>query len=385
MKKRLRLILPIAVGLVGLAIVPAYADGLLGGDNKVAGTNPNDLTNVVSKTLANTPLKQDQTSQYWTNERMQKAAPAGLPLPDGNPADGLLKNTLPAATGGLPTGGLPTGGNPVDAVKSKLPLANGSQPQQQPDGPVSSVPSKPAAKTPPPAKKTKATAAAPEWTAGGKTATTAGKVFFTIKGRDYVGSATVIKSKNKNLVVTAGHVVHEGISGGQGEFATNWSFAPGYSNGNAPYGMWTAKRLMATSSWVNNGSLNEDVGFAVLNKRGGKNIADVVGSQNIAFNSAKGKAVKAFGYPLHAPFTGKTLHYCSDTTRADTVDSKSTDVAIYCPMPEGASGGAWLTKLGGADTVVSVNSFSYDKSPDDMNGPNFNNNVRAVYNQAQNA
>ena len=112
---------------------------------------------------------------------------------------------------------------------------------------------------------------------------TTGKVFFTLGGVNYVCSGTATSSTNRDVVTTAGHCVNEG----PGAFATNWAFVPAYNNGSRPYGTWTARTLVTTSAWANQGDINYDGGFAVMNTLDGQHLTDVVGGQGIGFNLAR--------------------------------------------------------------------------------------------------
>src|SRR5919204_1033968 len=93
------------------------------------------------------------------------------------------------------------------------------------------------------------------WTAGGAVTTTVGRVFFTYQGRTASCSGDAVTSANRSVVITAGHCVKL-----QGAWHTNWVFVPGYANGNAPYGTWTAKRTMATPQWAASENITYDVG-----------------------------------------------------------------------------------------------------------------------------
>lgn len=86
---------------------------------------------------------------------------------------------------------------------------------------------------------------------------TIGKVFFTLGGSNYVCSGTATSSANRDVVTTAGHCLNEG----PGAFATNWAFVPAYDKGSRPYGTWTARDLVTTSAWANQGDINYDGGF----------------------------------------------------------------------------------------------------------------------------
>ncbi|MEU3628401.1 peptidase, partial [Amycolatopsis coloradensis] len=98
------------------------------------------------------------------------------------------------------------------------------------------------------------------WTGAGKVAQTAGRVFFTMGGRNASCSGDAVTSANGSVVITAGHCVKY-----QGAWHTNWTFAPGYDNGNTPYGTWAAKSTLTTPQWEASEDMNYDVGAAVVN------------------------------------------------------------------------------------------------------------------------
>jgi hypothetical protein len=204
--------------------------------------------------------------------------------------------------------------------------------------------------------------------------TTTGKVFFTLGGTDFVCSGSATSSTNRDVVSTAGHCVNEG----PGAFATNWAFVPAYSNGSAPFGVWTARTLVTTSQWANGGDINYDTGFAVMNILGGAHLTDVVGGQGVAFNLARGLSYTAFGYPAAPPFDGETLKSCAGTASDDTFGGTQSQ-GIPCNMTGGSSGGPWFT--GGLQN--SINSFGYNGVPDTMFGPYWGTVIQGAYNTAQ--
>jgi V8-like Glu-specific endopeptidase len=71
----------------------------------------------------------------------------------------------------------------------------------------------------------------------------AGKLFFVDGGSSYVCSASLIK---RGIVVTAAHCV---AAFGQRRFYTSIQFIPGYRNGAAPYGVWTAQQVWIKTSY----------------------------------------------------------------------------------------------------------------------------------------
>ncbi len=137
------------------------------------------------------------------------------------------------------------------------------------------------------------------WTGGGAVTKTIGRVFFTFQGRKASCSGDAVTSGNKSVVLTAGHCVKL-----NGAFHTDWVFVPGYNNGNAPFGTWAARSTMSTPQWVASEDINFDVGAAVVNTLNGQQLTDVVGSQGVAFNQARGQRMYAFGYPAAAPSSG---------------------------------------------------------------------------------
>jgi hypothetical protein len=160
---------------------------------------------------------------------------------------------------------------------------------------------------------------------------------------------------------------------------------PAYRNGRQPYGAWTARRLATTRQWRDRGSrtgnFNQDVGFAVLNRRNRRHIAHRVGAQGIIFNRDRGMVYRAFGYPATSPYNGERLVYCRGRGRPDRYDPRSTAQGIACNMTPGASGGPWLIRFDrdtGRGLVNSVTSYLYRGVPR-VFGPYFGRPVQRVY------
>lgn len=68
---------------------------------------------------------------------------------------------------------------------------------------------------------------------------------------------------NKNTVVTAGHCVHSGGSGG--DWRSNVRVYPGRNGSSSPYGSCTAKRLYSVNGWTNSKDEAFDYGAIKLN------------------------------------------------------------------------------------------------------------------------
>lgn len=214
-----------------------------------------------------------------------------------------------------------------------------------------------------------------------------GKVFFTMGKYDYVCSGNAVTSANKSTVATAGHCIHEG----PGDFVTNFVFAPAYDNGPSSYGVWTARTLLAPAQWVNNGDLQYDTGFAVMNPLNGKHLTDVVGGSGVEFNAPRGLQYTAYGYPAASPFTGQTLISCTGTATDDRRNPQLNSQGIPCDMTGGSSGGPWFIQGGTSESTGSnglqnsVNSYGYSGGSARMYGPFWGAVIQATYASAATA
>ena len=191
-----------------------------------------------------------------------------------------------------------------------------------------------------------------------------GKIFGSLPGGDYSCSGTVIASPLKNLIVTAGHCVF-----GQGSFAQNFVFIPGYRNGNAPLGVWPANNLYAPNGWTQTESFTFDIGMATLDPVGGQSIETLLGSRGVAFNDNVVQTWDMFGYPARpnptddgfGDYDSERLIVCDNATTHVTENPNGDGDSIgaaYCFMQQGSSGGGWVTE-GGSGPVESVVSHGY--------------------------
>jgi hypothetical protein len=204
-------------------------------------------------------------------------------------------------------------------------------------------------------------------------ASTNGKVFFTMGGRNYVCSGTALLSGNSSTVWTAGHCVYDGAS----EFHTNWAFVPGYVDGTRPYGTWTARKLLTTSGWLA-GNMSYDLGAAVVAPQGGSTLTSVVGGRNIVFNYPRDQRYVAHGYPAGPPFNGQRLWACDSPLVYSDGTANPPTMGISCDMTGGSSGGGWIS----GSSVASVNSYGYLTLPNVMFGPYQGSAAESLYTQA---
>jgi V8-like Glu-specific endopeptidase len=223
---------------------------------------------------------------------------------------------------------------------------------------------------------------------------TAGKVFFSKGLFDYECSGTVVRSPSRRLVLSAGHCAYiENAIGNGGGYPTNWMFVPAYSkrNGtvNAPFGKWAASRLEATPGWVDSvnsitssGDSRFDVSAAILAKRKGKAIQDVVGARTPRFNASRQATYDAIGYPAEGQFNGNTEFECrSPLTQSDGSLGQPATLGIACDMTGGSSGGGWIVKN---RYIESVTSYSYNSDPNTLYGPYFGPAIKAFYDSVKN-
>lgn len=170
---------------------------------------------------------------------------------------------------------------------------------------------------------------------------TAGKVFFSYGGKDYVCSASAVNNDYKNLIITAGHCVH----GGKGEgWHSNIAFAPAYYNGSTPYGIWNWKEARTFTSWMNDSDFSHDQAFFTVYPRSGKDLINEVGGNGLSTGYGTNQpSVRIFGWPAEDPYNGQIPYYCDGSTTSR--GWFSSDAQMSCSMNGGASGGPWLREI----------------------------------------
>jgi V8-like Glu-specific endopeptidase len=384
---------PLLAGLLGPAVIGA-APGPRQADRPVTtpvtapvtapvGTPEHDR--IVEHVAARTAAEQQRVLDYWTPERMARALPIDL-LDIVTGRKGLL-NGLNGLTGSAgprarpDTDAMKTG-LAASAMKIGLAASHALPPRRGTSASLLPVPSGVAAsKLPMPrpqaAAGPKVTTIGSRWETGGTVARTTGRVFMTVGGADFVCSASTVRSANRDVVVTAGHCVKDGT----GEWAANWTFVPGYgTRGEQPYGRYTARRMFVAEQWSREGNDDYDVAMVALATSGGRHVADVVGTQEIAFNLPRGGQAFGFGYPADPPYNGDRLMYCAGRLKNDPY-GETRDQGLGCDMTAGSSGGPWLTGFdatAGKGTITSVSSFKYSDDPRTMYGPYLGDFAKAL-------
>jgi V8-like Glu-specific endopeptidase len=200
----------------------------------------------------------------------------------------------------------------------------------------------------------------------------AGKLFFQIGSSNYICSASMIK---KGIVVTAAHCV---ANYGAKQFYHNWQFVPGYRNGSAPYGVWTAKSATILTAYYNGTDgcyqygviCPDDVAVLTLNGTPGNTTGWFGYGWNGYGFAGTITQITQLGYPVgldNAAYMERTDTY------GYTNSTYSHNTIIGTNMNGGSSGGPYLVNFGlpaaltgetngsapASQIVVGVNSWGY--------------------------
>jgi V8-like Glu-specific endopeptidase len=189
----------------------------------------------------------------------------------------------------------------------------------------------------------------------------AGKLFFLIAGQTYICSASLIK---RGLVITAAHCV---ANFGKKAYYTGWQFIPGYRDGVAPFGTWTAAQAAVLTSYLDGTDkcqqpgvvCQDDVAVLVLNPQN-----DATGNSRYAgdstgwfsygwdqtgFTSQKITHVTQIGYPSCLDNAGLMERNDSQGTIDPNFANNTTIGSLMCG---GSSGGPWLINFGIQPTLT---------------------------------
>jgi hypothetical protein len=190
-----------------------------------------------------------------------------------------------------------------------------------------------------------------------------GRLFVTFGPDSGSCSATVVTSRARNVILTAGHCVAMPTSEGSPPIlAGNVLFVPGYRNGGAPFGAYVGTTARAPGLWSFEGLIELDVGAINLAPSAAGQIEDVLGSRGVSFNRPAGSYKKnktrfqVFGYPAQPPafYDGERPILCNSPFKGFEKFTASLQIGP-CNMKEGSSGGGWVLKGGLLNSVVSHN------------------------------
>jgi hypothetical protein len=284
-----------------------------------------------------------RVAQFWTSDRLKAAQLMDIKLSNSSNSKGgrsLLKDVV------VPTG-------PQSTIPGAMPSGNG-------------------------------TAAGRALSSNARLIYTTGRVFWSVRGSLSSCSASVIPSKTGDLIVTAGQCVFD-TQAKSSLINSTWVFVPAYYNGNAPFGIWPARRVLSFLGWTQSADYNYDVAFVALSTVNGRHIQSVVGAQSIGFNYPRLGLTYSLGYPLNL-YAGQYLQLCSgNAKKSQWTQNNYGGQALSCIMGGGSGGGPWLqsvTDATGLGVVTSVNSFTVRNLPNVIHGPYFGLEVMTAWSTA---
>ena len=187
-----------------------------------------------------------------------------------------------------------------------------------------------------------------------------GKLFFSENGSTFICSASLI---GKGLVVTAAHCVSDF---GTNRFYSDFRFVPGYKNGAAPYGNWTAKSVFVLAAYVQGTDTcsqrgvvcKDDVALIVLNPQNGKYPGSSTGwygwgYDGYGFTGNGLTHVTQIGYPACLD-NGQIME--RNDSQGMTSSANANNTVIGSLMCGGSSGGPWLVNFGKRPNLTQTTS-----------------------------
>jgi len=157
-------------------------------------------------------------------------------------------------------------------------------------------------------------------------------------------SASVVHSRNGDLVMTAAHCLAGRAIGG----ARGIVFVPGYHRGQAPHGRWKVTEAFVDQAWSAGQDQDDDYAFLVA-RRPGLALEQVTGAETLGIGLPP-QRVTVIGYPdtTERPVT------CTGRARV----FHRTQLVFRCAgYPDGTSGGPFLARVdrdSGRGTVMGV-------------------------------
>lgn len=184
-------------------------------------------------------------------------------------------------------------------------------------------------------------------------------------------SASVVSGKS--IIVTAAHCCWDRS---KGNWIGGWSFAPGYNNGKAPYGMFKWSDARVPNSWINNGDIPSDVCLIRLqNDSSGHPVTYYTGWLGRAWNFPPNQNMTSFGYPGNIG-GANSLEKCVAPSSAQPAICGGGVLNMACNMTYGSSGGPWIKDFGNGNHVNStvhgyINQVCTGNFGQVFNGPQF--------------
>ncbi|MEU6236347.1 trypsin-like peptidase domain-containing protein [Kitasatospora sp. NPDC047058] len=219
--------------------------------------------------------------------------------------------------------------------------------------------------TPPPTA-TAARGTTAEAPAGTESATVGALFEGAVEAGNHFCTASVLHSPTGNLLLTAAHC----LSSTDGVV-----FAPGYRNGEAPYGTWRVTAVHTTTGWSRKGDQDEDFAILETASSNGRRIEDVVGGNRLGPDEPFDATVRLYGYPAGA----ETSNLCTNTTDREGSYQRVVDCPGY---PGGTSGGPWISTATG-HVVGTIGGYQQGGDTDDTSySAYFDHTIATLYAEA---
>ncbi len=192
-------------------------------------------------------------------------------------------------------------------------------------------------------------------------------------------SASVVHSPGGNLLITAAHC----LTGRSLRPAGRIMFAPGYHDGEFPYGSWPVTAEYVDSQWSLNRDPNDDVAFLAVRGSGSAVLEAQTGAETLAVGQRPPLAVRVIGYPD----SGQRPLRCQAPTRAFDAGRLHQLVFDCDDYTNGTSGGPFLVHVNaktGTGRVVGVIGGYQEggDTPSVSYSPQFGSRIQALYDTA---
>ena len=192
----------------------------------------------------------------------------------------------------------------------------------------------------------------------------AGKLFFKVGSNSAVCSASLI---GPGIVITAAHCVSDY---GKDKYFKSFEFVPAYSDGDAPFGVWTASKVYAPKNYLKGKSkcavkgvvCDTDIAIIILKPQGNRYPGTSTGwygwgTNGYSYTNDGLAQITQLGYPV-------SLNNGQEMMRTDSygyVDNQSAgNTVIGSGQTGGSSGGPWLVNFGVAPDNSSENPDGAD-------------------------
>jgi V8-like Glu-specific endopeptidase len=176
-----------------------------------------------------------------------------------------------------------------------------------------------------------------------------GALFYQVGGRlVHFCTGSVVHSLHENLVITAAHCMDGKSVRPTGAI----TFAPGYHDGDFPYGRWVVRSYFTDREWQADQDPNDDVAFLVVG-RPGRRIEKYTGAERLVTGAPLPAQVRVVGYPNATDMPV----FCDAPARAFDTDHLRQMVFFCTDYTNGTSGGPFLAHLrssSGTGQVIGV-------------------------------